>query len=671
MPSSPCLMNAGSNHNLNQLSSCFILPIEDDMESIYDALKQQALITKACGGTGFSFGNLRQNKALVKGLPVASGPVSFMRVFDASTGAVKQGRRRGANLGVLPVNHPDILEFINCKNDNVSFPNFNISVAITDEFMKAVKDHTNYDLIEPHTGKVIGQLDANMVWNQIFINAHKTGDPGIIFIDRCNKDNPVPHLGKILSGNPCLEYVFIPYGSCNLGSINLSLCVKDGKPDWNKINHLVDIGVRFIDNMLTMNELPLPQLKDMAMRTRPIGLGVMGWHHFLIQLGIPYASQEALDMAELVSRIIREYAIDSSSYLALERGTFPEWKESIWGKLNLNVRNSTQLSIAPNGTISIFCDTTGGIEPLFSVAFTRNIVSNNETKMQFVDPIFKQMVECSPELLQEIIDNNGTIQGNKKIPSYIQTLFQTAQEISPEWHVRMQAAWQKNVDLSISKTVNMPSNATVNDVKQVYELAYELGCKGVTVYLDGSKTGQPLTKGNNHQSFIKPTKRPIETEGKTKEYKVGCGKIYITINEDKGKLVESFVNTGAMGVCPGFSTGLSRMTSLALRCGIDPDDIVDQLTSVTCGNCKGKRVDAKSCPDAYGKEIKRRYNQISKKSTQMMDMSKNNENITMEVNMEDNTEVTTEDKAICPECGEKLIFTTGCKFCECGYGACN
>jgi ribonucleoside-diphosphate reductase alpha chain len=665
MPSSPCLMNAGATHNLNQLSSCFILPLEDSMDGIYDALKWQALITKACGGTGFSFGKLRSNGSLVKGIPVASGPVSFMKVFDTSTGAVKQGRRRGANMGVLPIHHPDILEFIDCKNDGISFANFNISVAITRKFMEAVKNNTDYDLINPQNGKTVGKLNAKMVWNRIFENAWKTGDPGIVYIDRCNDDNPVSHMGEILSGNPCNEYVFIPWGSCNLGSINLALCIKGNKFDFDKVKQLVTIGVRFIDNMITMNELPLPQLKDMAIRTRPIGLGVMGWHEALIQLGIPYDSKEALDLADLMSGVIKEYTIEASRELAKERGVFPEWKDSIWGKQNIEVRNSTMLSIAPNGTISIICDTSGGIEPLFSVAYVRNVESMNNLKLIFVNKYFEQIAKNKGFYSQELIDTvikNGSVQGVDEIPIDIQALFKTAQEISPENHVKMQAAWQKNVDLSISKTVNMPNNATIEDIKKVYELAYELGCKGVTIYRDGSKTNQPLTTGsttpNNNQTetkYIKPKKRPKRVPGIVESYQVGCGKIYITVDGDKNGLVETFSNIGGNGVCIGYSEGLSRMISLALRSGIDPEDIIDQLHTVKCPNCKGKKVEAKSCPDAFSKAIEKT----------MKDFGLSN-------NEKQKIEVETKDQVLCPECGQQLIFSEGCNICgNCGYSKCN
>jgi ribonucleoside-diphosphate reductase alpha chain len=666
MPSSPCLMNAGAKHNLNQLSSCFILPLEDSMNGIYDALKWQALITKACGGTGFSFGKLRPNGSLVKGIPVASGPVSFMKVFDTSTGAVKQGRRRGANMGVLPVNHPDILEFIDCKNDNISFANFNISVAVTRKFMKAVKNNTDYDLINPQDNKVVGKLNAQMVWNRIFENAWKTGDPGIVYIDRCNDDNPVPHMGEILSGNPCNEYVFIPWGSCNLGSINLALCVKNNKFDFDKIKRLVTIGIRFIDNMITMNELPLPQLKDMAMRTRPVGLGIMGWHEALIQLGIPYDSKKALDLADLMSGVIKEYSIEASKELAKERGVFPEWKDSIWGKRNIEVRNSTLVSLAPNGTISIICDTTGGIEPLFSVAFTRNVESMNDLKLNFVNKYFKQIASekgfYSEELVNEII-KRGTIQGINEIPIDIQALFKTAQEISPENHVRMQAAWQKNVDLSISKTVNMPNDATVEDIKKVYELAYELGCKGVTIYRDGSKTNQPLISGSTSMSknnqiktkYIKPKKRPKRIPATVESYQVGCGKIYITVGGDKTGLVETFSNIGGNGVCLGYSEGLSRMISLALRSGIDPEDIIDQLHTVKCPNCKGKKSEVKSCPDAFSKAIEKTMRDLN-----LLDKEE------QKIKVKDQTQV------LCPECGQQLIFSEGCNICgNCGYSKCN
>ncbi|MDP4224875.1 MAG: adenosylcobalamin-dependent ribonucleoside-diphosphate reductase [Bacteroidota bacterium] len=663
MFSSPCLMNAGSPNNLNQLSSCFTVPVEDSMEGIFDALKWQALITKSCGGTGFSFSDIRSNGSNVQGIPVASGPVSFMKIFNEATSAVMQGRRRGANMGVLQVDHPDILEFIECKKDNKSLKNFNISVAITRDFMKALHNGEKYKLIDPHTKQCVQELDAKFVWDKIAENAWLTADPGMFFIDRANDDNPVPHLGMVKSGNPCAEYVFIPWGACNLASINLAKCIKNGNIDWDKLSNLVHFGVRMLDNMITMNQLPLPQIKDMVDRTRPIGLGVMGWHHMLIQLGISYDSNEALKIADKVGKFIRQNAEQTSKDLATERGMFPEWEKSIWGNKDIPVRNSTLLSIAPTGTISLICNTTSGIEPLFSVAFTRNVESMNNMKIYVADKLFEQMAKdrgfYSEDLIKKIYEK-GTVVGIKEIPEDIQELFKAAQDISYEQHLRMQAAWQNNVDLSISKTINMAKTATIDDVRKAYELAYDLGLKGTTVYRDGCKEGQVLVTGatmsNNNQTeskYIKPKKRPKKTSGDTFEYAVGCGKIYVTVNKDKdGNLLETFVNNGSIGGCAGYSQGFSRMISAAARSGVDPDDLIDQCHSVKCPNCKGLEV--KSCPDAIGKAIESTLNKQPKQKAP----TKKEQQIQRIIK-------------ICPECGAEAL-PDGCGTCaQCGYSSCS
>lgn len=502
MPNSPTLMNAGTE--LGQLSACFVIPVGDSLEEIFDAVKHQAMIHKTGGGTGFAFSRLRPKGDRVKGtFGVSSGPVSFMKIFDAATAEIKQGgKRRGANMGILRIDHPDILEFIMLKEREGILSNFNISCAITDKFIEAVRSNGDYELVNPRNGKVTARLNARAVWNLIVTMAWKTGDPGIIFIDRINStaSNPVPSIGPVESTNPCGEQPLYPYDSCNLGSINLGKMVRDGEVDWEKLRETVRKGVHFLDNVIDVNKYPLIEIEMMSKRVRRIGLGVMGFADMLILMGIPYNSPYALKVAESVMKFITDEARQMSVDLAKERGSFPEFKNSIWKKMGFEaMRNSTVTTIAPTGTISIIAGgCSQGIEPLFSVAYLRAVGGSLGHDLVEVSPLFEKLAIqggfYSDDLIKKIAQM-ASIQNAQGIPADIRKLFVTAFDLSPEWHVRIQAAFQKYTDNAVSKTINFPGTATPHDIEKAYMLAYDLGCKGITVYRDGSKSFQVLNVG--------------------------------------------------------------------------------------------------------------------------------------------------------------------------------
>jgi ribonucleoside-diphosphate reductase alpha chain len=497
LPNSPTLMNAGTQ--IGQLSACFVLPVGDSIREIFDAVKNMAMIHQSGGGTGFSFSRLRPRDDVVKSTGgIASGPLSFMRVFDEATEIIKQGgRRRGANMGILRVDHPDIVDFIRAKERGGFLTNFNISLSTTDRFMESVKANGRYDLINPRTGKVSKTLRAKGVFDQAVKSAWKTGDPGFIFIDEINRHNPTPDLGEIESTNPCGEQPLLPYESCNLGSINLSKMVRDGTIDWEKLKRTAHLGIHFLDNIIDINNFPLPEIESITKGNRKIGLGVMGFAEMLIQLGISYASDEALEVAEKVMKFTQQEAIAKSVELANQRGSFPNFRGSLWErKGHKGMRNASLITIAPTGTLSIIADTSSGIEPLFAISFYREILEG--ARLLEVNHLFQSMAEAEGIASRELMESialKGSIQDLSSVPVHLKRIFLTALDIPPEWHVKMQAAFQKYTDNAVSKTINLPQEATVEDVSNAYLMAYESKCKGITVFRYGSKKHQVLYIG--------------------------------------------------------------------------------------------------------------------------------------------------------------------------------
>jgi len=496
LPNSPTLMNAG--RELAQLSACFVLPIEDSMDSIFRTLADTALIQKSGGGTGFSFSRLRPKQDSIESTQgQSSGPVSFMRLYNFATEVTRLGgKRAGANMAILRVDHPDIEEFIEAKKNPLELNTFNISVAVTDEFMKRVAAGTAYDLINPRTGLTVGQLDARTVFSRIVECAWRNGEPGVIFIDRINRDNPTPGLGAIESTNPCGEQPLLPYESCVLGSVNLARFHKDSGVDYERLKQVVEIGVHFLDNIIDQSEFPIPQIKLNTTANRKIGLGVMGWADLLLQLGIPYDSDEALALADEIMAFISKTANAASVTLAKERGPFPRWQmENIYhpGE-HTPRRNATVTTVAPTGTISLIANCSSGIEPIYSIAYRR--LSFESDEMRFVHPMFEEYARAegfySEALLEQLLEK-GSLHELPEVPAAAKKLFVTTHDIAPEWHVKMQAVFQKHIDAAVSKTINFPKDASVEDVRTAYELAYALGCKGITIYRDGSRDRQVLS----------------------------------------------------------------------------------------------------------------------------------------------------------------------------------
>ncbi|MBD5559989.1 MAG: vitamin B12-dependent ribonucleotide reductase [Clostridia bacterium] len=670
MPNSPTLMNAG--RELGQLSACFVLPIADSMEDIFDAVKNAALIHKSGGGTGFAFSRLRPAGSTVNSTGgVASGPVSFMKVFNSATEAVKQGgTRRGANMGILRVDHPDILDFIECKKDLSEITNFNISVGVTERFMQAVEGDRNYPLIDPHTGEEIRELRARDVFDKIVAMAWQNGEPGIVFLDRINKDNPVPALGEVESTNPCGEQPLLPFESCNLGSVNLSAFVRRGREgsyfDWEEYGRVIREAVHFLDNVISVNHYPLPQIKEMTLKTRKIGLGVMGFSDMLYMLGIPYNSPAAVELAEKLMRFLQTEAREKSAELAETRGTFPAWEESVLASERLRQRNATVTTIAPTGTISIICGTSSGIEPVFALSYIRNVMDNDE--LVEGHPYFEQVLRerglYSPELMKRLAQE-GSVQNMPELPADIRRVFVTAHDISPEDHVRMQAAFQKYTDNAVSKTVNFSHEATKKDVRTVYELAYRLGLKGVTIYRDGSRDSQVLNIGKVNSSEPQPEEskgivareRPEVTQGITQKVKIGCGNLYITVNYDDRGICEVFTNLGRAGGCPSQSEATSRLISQALRSGMDVNELVEQLRGIRCHSTlrKGGDVKVLSCPDAIGRVLQAVARMRGEQVAPLMQDELKSPGL----------------PTTCPECGEVLEYEGGCNICKaCGYSKC-
>lgn len=678
-PNSPTLMNAG--RPLGQLSACFVLPVADSMEDIFDAIKNAALIHKSGGGTGFSFSRLRAKGSPVNSTGgVASGPVSFMKVFNAATEAVKQGgTRRGANMGILRVDHPDILEFITCKNNLTQVTNFNISVGLTEDFMQAVEKGAAYVLVDPATHKTVERLNARQVFDAIVNSAWQTGEPGIIFLDRLNRDNAVPSQGEIESTNPCGEQPLLPYESCNLGSINLVNHLKwDGgvcAVDKEKLEDTVRNAVRFLDNVIEVNRYPLHEIERVTKLTRKIGLGVMGFADMLLYLGIPYNSEEGVRLGEEIMALVNTVGHAESERLALERGPFPLFGESIYRE-GRPLRNATVTTIAPTGTLSIIAGVSSGVEPVFAYAYIRNVMDNThlvETNEILRQTLVKQGL-YTDTLMGKVADA-GTLAHVDGIPQKLKSVFVCAHDVSPIWHVKMQAAFQKYTDNAVSKTVNFPQDASREDVAEVYRLAYQLGCKGITIYRDGSRNEQVLSIGGVKEcaerpscpdcavpQAIAPRPRPDVTMGFTEKVKIGCGNLYITVNYDENGICEVFTNTGRAGGCPSQSEATARLVSVALRSGMDMEVIIQQLKGIRCpSTIRQQGLGVTSCPDAIAKAIEK-----VRKAAAEGGMP-----VPMAMAQAAGREGEGKQAKFCPECGARLEHEGGCVTCRnCGYSKC-
>ncbi|MDR3112407.1 MAG: vitamin B12-dependent ribonucleotide reductase [Elusimicrobiota bacterium] len=695
LPNSPTLMNAG--RHLQQLSACFVLPIEDSMDSIFETLKNTALIHKSGGGTGFSFSNLRPKQDIVKTTSgVSSGPVSFMQVFNSATEAIKQGgTRRGANMGILRVDHPDILDFITCKDKNDSMNNFNISVAITDKFMEALKNESEYNIYNPRTGKSEKTLNANEIFEKIVEQAWKNGEPGIIFIDKMNEKNPTPDIAQIESTNPCGEQPLLSYESCNLGSINLNCFIENKDVNWVKLDKVIKTAVHFLDNVIDMNNYPISKIAEITRSNRKIGLGIMGWSDMLLSLEIAYGSDKSLDLAEKIASFIQSKSHEYSCELAAKRGAFPNFDKSIYAK-GQPIRNATTTTIAPTGTIGIIASASGGIEPIFALVYKRSNCLDNE-EMYEINPIFEKIAKeqgfYSTDIMEEVAAS-GSIANIKKIPEKIREIFVTSHDISAQKHIKMQAAFQKFTDNAVSKTINFPHSATKEDVKNAYLFAYANGCKGITVYRDGSRDMQVLNiagsskkisidQSNQTQTAKKPRIRPKITKGFTFLMRTGCGKMYVTINEDDKGTCEIFTQLGKSGGCASSQAeATARLISIALRSGIEQKDVVTQLKGIRCPSpIIAKEGAILSCADAVAKAMeayeKEKQNcNSSAVAKKVLTTFKKEHSL---VSSQDNNQYYYENSyhngngacPQCPECGEMLVFSESCVTCRgCGYSKC-
>jgi ribonucleoside-diphosphate reductase alpha chain len=695
-------MNAG--RELQQLSACFVLPVDDSMESIFETLKQTALIHKSGGGTGFSFSSLRPSGDVVGSTSgISSGPISFMHVFDSATEAIKQGgTRRGANMGMLRIDHPDVMNFIVCKEDSSKLNNFNISVALTEEFMDAVDKDIEYDIKSPRTAQVVGRLNAREVFDKIVTMAWRNGDPGIIFIDRINRDNPTPQIGNMDATNPCGEQPLLPYESCNLGSINLTKMIRKSaesngtakyEVDWEKLGSTAKKAVHFLDNVIDMNRYPIHEIEKMTRSNRKIGLGVMGFSDMLIRLGIPYNSDEGLDIADKVMGYIREKGHEASRDLAEKRGAFPNFKGSIYddGKDGSELRNATVTTIAPTGTISIIAACSSGIEPLFALAFTRNVMEG--TELLEINPLFEEVARergfYSPELMKKIAESGG-VHAIAELPEDIKKVFVTAHDISPEWHIKMQAVYQRHIDNAVSKTVNFPNEATEEDVANAYMLSYKLGCKGITVYRDGSRDIQVLTRGSSKKD-AKPTEaeqvaatpahesrvRGEVAFGVTKKMTTGCGNLYVTLNEDaSGQPIEIFTQMGKAGGCATSQCeAIGRMASLALRGGIKAEEIVNQMRGISCHLPTGFGANkVLSCSDAMAQAMEWYLRFKHSNGNSHMVLGPHSATSGEGGTQEELSFTFAQDifkRGACPDCGGTVEHADGCVLCRgCGYSEC-
>src|SRR2546428_1299764 len=684
LPNSPTLMNAGKDNGL-QYSACYVLPIGDSMEEIFDSVKAAAIIHKSGGGTGFAFSRLRPKDDIVKSTGGrASGPVSFLRVFNGATEAVKQGgTRRGANMGILRVDHPDILEFIECKLDG-GITNFNVSVAATDRFMEALAKGDEYELIAPHSGEVVGRLSAKEVFDRIVSAAWRTGDPGMVFIDRINASpaNPTPDLGQVEATNPCGEQPLLPNEACNLGSLNVSKFARPGDDselsiDWDEMERVVRLAVRFLDDVIEMNPYPLPEIDATVKSNRRIGLGIMGWADLLFIMGIPYDSQEAIDLAERLMSFVKDKGHDQSAKLAEERGPFPNWSQSIYKDVR-PMRNSTVTTIAPTGTISMIAGCSSGIEPIFALAFQHRVKQpDGERVLTFVNETFEAIAKARgfySDALKEEIARRGSLHGIPGLPENAANVFKTSHDIPFEWHVRHQAAFQRYTDNGVSKTINLPNDASEEDVASAYRLALELRCPRIPG-VRGRCKGEPGPNAGPRQNGKSPAQlptagaqgikpRPGSLSGKTDRKETPIGTAFITVNQtDEGDPFEVFVQVGKGGSEPmAVAEALGRLISLALRLPspLSPqrrlEEVISQLSRIggaqPMGFGPGKIL---SLPDALARTLAEHTGQIK---------------------VAGQPETKADERRrigdLCKECGQAtFVYEEGCKKClSCGFNEC-
>lgn len=717
LPNSPTLVNAG--RDLQQLSACFVLPVTDSIEGIFESIKHTAMIHKSGGGTGFAFSRLRPaNDRVQSTMGIASGPVSFMRVFDAATEAIKQGgTRRGANMGILRVDHPDIEAFISMKADMTTLTNFNISVAVTDAFMDALAKDTEYELINPKTGHPVGTRPARALWDKIIANAWKNGDPGVVFIDRVNagRANPVPGRGPVESTNPCGEQPLYPYDSCNLGSINLGHMVHmaDEGPavDYERLRRAVRRSVHLLDNVIEMNRYPIPEIAATSHAIRRIGLGVMGWADMLIALRIPYDSPDALDLARRVMSFIRSEADEASEQLAAVRGSFPEWSESIYGPDGREgprpLRNSTRTTIAPTGTLSIIANCSGGIEPLFALAFVRSHYLDRDdpskrTELTEVNEAFAAAAReerfYSDELIQFLAEG-GRLADRPEVPEWARKVFVTAHDIPPEVHVRMQAAFQESTDNAVSKTINFSREASVEDVAIAYHLAYDTGCNGITIYRDGSRDLQVLKhaaadEGAGHAQaeeavaeaqalvtrFAGPTRRrlPDERQALTHKFRVGEQEGYMTVGLfDDGTPGEVFINVSKQGsTVSGLMDTVAMLTSYALQYGVPISELAAKLRNTRfepSGPTSSKEIPlATSIVDYVFRWLELRFGgDDAAVQPTLIPPEEIAESTASDFPAVDKYENAVTSGIGCPDCGAVLFYAEGCLMCRnCFYNKC-
>ncbi|MHC4884941.1 MAG: vitamin B12-dependent ribonucleotide reductase [Planctomycetota bacterium] len=716
MPNSPTLMNAG--REMGMLSACFVLPVEDSIDGIFSSIKRTAMIQKAGGGTGFSFSRLRPEGDIVKSSGgTTSGPISFMKVFSEATQAIQQGAfRRGANMGMMRVDHPDIAAFIRVKEDLTTLTNFNLSVAVTDAFMKALKENPDHDHIvtNPRTGESGplakgeegGAYSVGEIFEQVVQKAWQSGEPGVVFIDTMNKANPTPHIGAIEATNPCGEQPLLPYESCNLGSVNLAsfIAEREGKTAFNKqaYRQTIKLATRFLDNVIDVNNYPIPEVDAITKANRKIGLGVMGFADALFHLGIPYNSEAGLAFAEEAMSILQDESHKASQLLAEERGTFPNWKGSVWSDLATPMRNAATTTVAPTGTISIIADTSGGIEPLFSLAFLRNILDGQqfiEVNTAF-ESLAKEQGFYSDELMSAIA-KSGSIQNLDGIPEAVKEIYVTSRDISPEWHVRMQAAFQKYCDSSISKTINFPAEAGAESIGEIFQLAHELGCKGITVYRDGCRDNQPMALAaetkkaegkksakpvftrpvNDGTTFVRPMHLPDILSAVRIKQITPFGHMHIKIVIDPVQMRERevFATLGKGGdVACSDLEAICRLISMYLRVNGSLEDVIKQLdgigSSLTIPTKDGRIA---SLADAIAKAIQKYVE--AKKSASIEDILLGRFDINaMQRGLKSMGKAANGDenlggafKVKCPECTGNLVFEEGCTKCPgCGYSKC-